>query len=93
MSSSRWPHLNSAGERRLVTVVVKTEAREETVVERAPARLVIAVRQKAAYSAANRRVIELVARHYEVPENVVRIIKGHTTPNKILEITNTANRK
>ena len=49
-------------------------------------RFKILVKAKAEQGAANERVIELVAAHFKVPARKVRIIRGHKTPSKILEV-------
>ena len=48
----------------------------------------ISVREKAERNMANRRVIELVAEHFNVPVNKVRIINGHRSPSKLIIIEN-----
>ena len=48
----------------------------------------ISVREKAAMNAANRRVVELVARHFRVPVKAVRIVRGHRSPSKLLSVGN-----
>ena len=69
-----------------VRVRVTAGAKRETIEELSNTRLEIAVKQKPAQSAANARVVEIVARYYKVPKNKVRIVRGHATPSKILEV-------
>ncbi|OGG68794.1 hypothetical protein A3H77_00130 [Candidatus Kaiserbacteria bacterium RIFCSPLOWO2_02_FULL_56_11] len=69
-----------------IRVRVTAGARKESVIEVDSKRLEIAVKEKAKDNAANRRVVELVARHYRVPVKSVRITRGHTSPAKLLTI-------
>ena len=69
-----------------VRVRVKASAKRETLEVLSDGRLEIAVTQKPAQGAANARVAELVARYYKVPKKKVRIVRGHATPSKILEV-------
>lgn len=48
----------------------------------------IAVREKAERNAANTRVRELIARHFGVPAGKVRIVNGHQSPSKLLDVAN-----
>ncbi len=46
----------------------------------------ISVREKAERNMANGRVLELVAVHFKVPVNKVRIVNGHHHPSKLVLI-------
>lgn len=46
----------------------------------------VSVKEPAERNLANRRVLELVARHFSVPTGKVRIISGHHSPGKILDV-------
>ena len=69
-----------------VKVSVKTGARQESFVAATPDHFEIAVREKPVQNMANRRVIELVARHFKVPASKIRIINGHHSPSKLLSV-------
>ena len=69
-----------------VRVRVTAGAKKETLNVLSGTRLEIAVTQKPAHGAANARVVELVARFYNVPTSKVRIVRGHSTSSKILEV-------
>ena len=71
----------------LIRVRVKAGASKESIIELDTKQLQIAVKEPAANNAANRRVIELVARHYHCPTKNVRITRGHLTPSKYIEVT------
>lgn len=46
----------------------------------------ISVKEKAERNMANARVLELVAGHFKVPKNKIRIVNGHRHPSKLLII-------
>ncbi len=49
----------------------------------------ISVKEPAKMNMANKRVIELIARHFGILHGKVRIISGHRSSNKILSIADT----
>ncbi len=46
----------------------------------------IKVKEKAERNLANVRVKYLLARHFNLPENKIRLISGHHSPNKIFSV-------
>ncbi len=46
----------------------------------------IFVREKAERNMANDRVLQLLARHYGVTLNKIKIVNGHQSPSKLLSI-------
>lgn len=46
----------------------------------------IGVKEKPERNQANARVIELLAQHYGIPHQKVRIINGHHSPSKLLSV-------
>lgn len=69
-----------------VSVRVVAGAKKEKVEALPNNRLKISVKQKPEQGVANARVIELVAEHFKIAPQKVRIVKGHKSPSKILEI-------
>lgn len=69
-----------------VKVRVKAGAKKEGVEEVSKDHLNIAVRESAERNLANARVIILVARHFGVRANQVRIVNGHQSPSKLLSV-------
>lgn len=69
-----------------IRVRVKTDAKNESVIEIDTKSLQIAVKEKPEGNTANHRVIELVARHYRCPVKNVRLMRGHTMPLKHFEV-------
>ncbi|MDO8624350.1 MAG: DUF167 family protein [bacterium] len=47
----------------------------------------ISVKEPAKQNLANRRVCELVARHFKIPVAKVRIVNGHHSPSKLLSVS------
>ena len=66
-----------------INVRVVAGAKKETIEELSNGRLKICVKQPAKQNLANTRVRELVAAHYHLPLNKVRLINGHTSPSKL----------
>lgn len=44
------------------------------------------VKEKAEHNLANKRVIELIAKHFNLKINKIRIVNGHRSPTKLLII-------
>ncbi|OGI57397.1 hypothetical protein A3B85_00010 [Candidatus Nomurabacteria bacterium RIFCSPHIGHO2_02_FULL_37_13] len=60
--------------------------RRESFKQKSDDHFEISVREKAERNMANNRVLELVARHFQVPKSKVRIVNGHHSPSKLLII-------
>lgn len=69
-----------------VKVRAITGAKKEHVEEAGKDTLRIYVKEKAERNMANRRIIEIVARHFSVRPAEVRIVSGHTSPSKIVSV-------
>jgi uncharacterized protein YggU (UPF0235/DUF167 family) len=69
-----------------ISVRVQVGARKEKVEELKKGRLKIAVKEPAERNLANRRVRELVATYFKIPQSKVRLISGHTSPAKIFDV-------
>jgi len=65
---------------------VTAGARKESFKEKSEDHFEISVREKAERNEANTRVLELVAEHFKVPLNKVRIINGHKHPSKLIVV-------
>jgi uncharacterized protein YggU (UPF0235/DUF167 family) len=73
----------------LVTAGAKKESflpRLGGVKNKSPDYFEISVKEKAERNMANTRVLELVAEHFKIPKNKVRIVNGHRHPSKLLVI-------
>ncbi len=69
-----------------VRVKVTAWARRERFAQIAPRQFEVAVKEKAEGNAANGRVRTLLARHFRVPLQAVRFIKGMRSPTKTFNV-------
>ncbi|MEK7080946.1 MAG: DUF167 domain-containing protein [Patescibacteria group bacterium] len=69
-----------------IHVKVIAGAGKESFKKKLKDRFEISVREKAERNMANTRVLELVARHFKVSKNKVRIINGHRHPSKLIVV-------
>lgn len=69
-----------------IKVKVKTGAKKERFALIAPDVLAVEVKEKAERNMANKRVREIVAKHFSKPLSSVRLIKGHHSPSKVFHI-------
>ncbi|HEY0964761.1 MAG TPA: DUF167 domain-containing protein [Candidatus Paceibacterota bacterium] len=69
-----------------VKVHVYPGMKKERVTETAKDHYELVVKEPAERNAANGRVRELIAELYGVPVGKVRIVTGHRSPSKLLEI-------
>jgi len=69
-----------------IRVRVTTQAKQENLIEEGKGLLRISVKEPAEDNRANRRVLELVARHFNLPSAKIRMLKGHRQSSKTLEI-------
>ncbi len=67
-----------------IKVTVTAGARQEVFEEVGKSRFKATVKEKAERNMANSRVIELVANHFNINKNKVKIINGHHHPSKLL---------
>lgn len=65
---------------------VTAGARKEAFLKLGEDSFRISVRESAERNMANKRVIELVARHFAVTVGAVRLVNGHHSPSKILSV-------
>ena len=69
-----------------IHVAVTAGAKKESFKKLKDDHFEISVKEKAERNMANTRVIELVALHFKIPKNKVRIINGHRHPSKLIII-------
>ncbi len=67
-----------------IHVKVRAGAGRESLKEKSGDHFEIAVKEKAEHNMANERVLELIAEHFKVSKNKVRIVNGHYHPSKLL---------
>lgn len=71
----------------LIKVRVRTGARKESLREISPDHFEISVREEPEQNLANKRIIALVALHFNLPAAKIRITKGHHSASKILNLS------
>jgi uncharacterized protein YggU (UPF0235/DUF167 family) len=68
----------------LIKVRVTTDARAEKVVRKSDDTYLVSVREKAERNMANRRVLRIMREMF--PGKSVKLVKGHQSPAKIVEV-------
>ncbi|OGG47007.1 hypothetical protein A2671_00485 [Candidatus Kaiserbacteria bacterium RIFCSPHIGHO2_01_FULL_49_13] len=69
-----------------IKVFVTPGAKKELVERTSDTQFEISVREPAERNLANRRVVQLIAREFSLPEGKVRIISGHRSGSKMLSV-------
>ena len=69
-----------------IHVKVAAGEREESFKQKSKDHFLICVKEKAQRNEANMRVLELVAEHFKIAKNKVRIVNGHRHPSKLLVV-------
>ena len=69
-----------------IHVKVRAGAGKESFKLKSEDHFEVSVKEKAERNMANRRVLELVAEHFKLPVNKVRIVNGHHHPSKLLVV-------
>lgn len=69
-----------------IHVKVTAGAKKEFWKKKSEDHFEVSVKEKAERNIANVRVLELVASHFKVPVNKVRIVNGHRHPSKLLVV-------
>jgi uncharacterized protein YggU (UPF0235/DUF167 family) len=69
-----------------IHVKVVAGAKKESFKKKSVDHFEISVKEKAERNIANGRVLELVALHFKVPVNKVRIVNGHRSPSKLVVV-------
>jgi len=71
-----------------VNIHIKPNSKKGPLVEATGDGLVVFVREVAADNQANEALIKLLSKYYGVPKSRVKIIRGHTGRQKVVEIDN-----
>ena len=69
-----------------IRVRVSAGAKKESFTQTAEDSFLVSVKEPAEQNLANKRVLELVAKHYSIEPKQIRIISGHHSPGKILSV-------
>lgn len=68
-----------------ISVKIKTRARQESVNENGKI-FNVSVKELPIEGRANKKVIEILAKYFNKPKSNIKIISGHKSKNKIIEI-------
>lgn len=69
-----------------IKVKVTAGAKKESFLRLSEDTFRVSVREPAERNMANQRIVELVARYFEVRIGAVRLVNGHHSPSKILSV-------
>ncbi|OGD66981.1 hypothetical protein A2Z61_01800 [Candidatus Campbellbacteria bacterium RIFCSPLOWO2_02_35_12] len=69
-----------------IKIKVTADAKKEKFEQKSEDLFEIAVKEKAKQNMANERAREIVARHFGIIKEKVRIISGHRSPSKIISV-------
>ncbi len=72
----------------LIRVKVFPNSKKEEIIKKSNGSFRAFVKEKPIKGLANRRVIEVLARHFNVPQSKIRLIKGFKQRNKIFGVSN-----
>ncbi|PIR57937.1 MAG: hypothetical protein COU71_01300 [Parcubacteria group bacterium CG10_big_fil_rev_8_21_14_0_10_38_31] len=70
----------------MIKVKIFPGIRKEGVMERSKGVFEVKVKEKAEQGKANKRLIELLSKHFQISENQVKIISGSKRRNKMVSI-------
>ena len=70
----------------LFHVKIEPESKEDSVTQKNKTSFLVKVRDEAKENKANYKMLFLLAKHFKIEKNKLRIITGHHSPSKILEI-------
>ncbi|MFA6464023.1 MAG: DUF167 family protein [Candidatus Paceibacterota bacterium] len=70
----------------LFHVKIEPESKEDSVTKKNETSYIVKVRDEAKENKANYKMLSLLARYFKIEKNKLRIITGHHSPSKILEI-------
>lgn len=70
-----------------VRVTVVAGAKKEKIISQKNGMLTVTTKEKAERNMANRRMREMLAEHFGTTRAKVRIITGHTSPKKRVEVS------
>ena len=68
------------------TVTVKPGTSQEKIIEVTPGEIVVYLRAKAHDGEANGALIKLLSKHFKIAKTNIRIVRGHKSRTKIIEL-------
>ena len=73
-----------------VKALVSTGSKKDNIIKKNKDTFVISVKEKPEKNMANKKVLDLLASHFGIPVNKIRIINGHHHPHKLLVVEDSA---
>jgi uncharacterized protein YggU (UPF0235/DUF167 family) len=70
----------------LIHVKIKPDSKKDEVIMKNDASYIVSVKEEAKENKANYAMLLLLAEYLNVPVSILRIITGHHSPSKIIEI-------
>ena len=70
----------------LIHVKVKVDSKKESFVKKNETSFTISVKEPASDNLANVRILQIVAEYFGVAKGKVKIVTGHHSPSKILDV-------
>ncbi|MGH7798513.1 MAG: DUF167 domain-containing protein [Candidatus Binatia bacterium] len=71
---------------RRISVTVKPNSKSPSVIKLTESEFRAAMREPARDGKANRALIELLARHFGIAKSAIKIVRGHRSRHKIIEL-------
>ncbi|HPF31161.1 MAG TPA: DUF167 domain-containing protein [Candidatus Saccharibacteria bacterium] len=71
-----------------IHIHIKPNSKKGPKIEEKADELVVHVREVAMGGQANEALVKLLSNYYDVPKSKIKIIRGHTSRHKIVEIEN-----
>ena len=71
---------------RRISVTVKPNARSAAITRVSEVEFRVAIREPARDGKANLALVDLLARHFDIPKSSVTIVRGHAARKKIIEL-------
>jgi uncharacterized protein (TIGR00251 family) len=71
---------------RRISVTVKPNARSAAITQVSEVEFRVAIREPARDGKANLALVDLLARHFDVPKSSITIVRGHASRKKIIEL-------
>ncbi|MCF7865018.1 MAG: DUF167 family protein [Candidatus Pacebacteria bacterium] len=70
----------------LIHVKIKPDSKKDEVIMKNSASFIVSVREEAKENKANYAMLLLLAEHLDVPVSILRIVTGHHSPSKIIDV-------
>ncbi len=67
-------------------VTVKPGSSQEKIIQTAPGELTIYLRAKPHDGEANEALVKMLSKHFKIPKTSIRILRGHRSHTKIIEL-------